>query len=96
MNSPYGIDVLAAGSVSSNHISNSSVAGIALRAAGASVKTNSITQSGIGIEFFCYAGTVSGNTINGATTGIHQVPTAFTGVNIFHNVATVRLNGGLC
>jgi hypothetical protein len=89
----YGIAVAAPGSITSNHISNVG-AGIYFAVAAASVKTNIITQAGIGIAFQCLSGTVSGNTINGASNGIYTVPAAFTGVNTFYNVATVRTGGG--
>ena len=91
-----GIDVFAPGSITSNHISGSSVAGIYFEAPGANgatVKTNTITQSPIGIEFNCFTGTVSGNIINGTAKGIDMVPAAFTEVNTFYNVPTVRTNG---
>ena len=91
----YGIYVHAPGSVTSNNVSNSSNYGIYLNVAGASIKTNTITQGPVGIEFNCFSGTVSGNTIKGAATGIDKVPAAFTGVNTFYNVATVR-KGGAC
>jgi hypothetical protein len=88
-----GIEVFAPGSITSNHISGSSVAGIELAVAGATVKTNTITQAPVGIEFNCFTGTVSGNIINGTATGIDMVPAAFTEVNTFYNVPTVRTNG---
>jgi hypothetical protein len=88
----YGVFVNAAGSVTSNNISNSGY-GIYLEVNGATIKTNIITQAPVGIEFGCYTGTASGNTINGATTGIDRVPAAFAGVNKFHNVGTVRTGG---
>lgn len=91
----YGITGSFAVSIISNHISNSGNAGIYLdaRADGATIKTNTITQAPIGIEFNCHTDTVTGNTINGAPTGLDTVPAAFTGVNTFYNVATVRTNG---
>jgi hypothetical protein len=89
----YGISLKAPASVTSNHISNSAVAGIYFFVAGASIKLNTITQAYVGIEFNCLSGTVSGNTINGASTGIDQVPAAFNGVNKFYNVPTVRTGG---
>jgi hypothetical protein len=64
---------------------------------GATIKDNIIQNNGYGtaidttgIAFNCNKGnTVSGNTINGATTGLSNVPAGFTGVNYFHNVGTV-------
>ena len=90
-----GIDVLAPTSVTSNRVSNSSVADIAFQVPGATVKTNSVTQAPVGIEFNCWTGTVSGNIINGTATGIDTVPAAFTGINTFRNVAKVR-SAGAC
>jgi parallel beta-helix repeat protein/putative cofactor-binding repeat protein len=88
-----GIDVEAKATVTSNRISNSE-GGIGLSTGGATIKDNTIQSStGVGIEFGCYTNTVSGNTINGAATGINDVPTAFNGVNTFHNVSTVRTSG---
>jgi hypothetical protein len=88
-----GVVVTTAASVISNHITGSSL-GIDLAFGGATIKTNFITKSDIGVEFNCVAGTVTGNTINGATTGFDQVPAAFNGVNKFYNVPTVRVAGG--
>ena len=88
-----GVNVFAATSVTSNRISNSTAAAIALQIANATVKTNNIMQSPIGIEFNCHMGTVSGNIINGTPTGIDTVPAAFTEINTFYNVPTVRMNG---
>jgi parallel beta-helix repeat protein len=92
-----GIYLTAPATVTSNRISNSSTYGIgfwAPGAAGATVKSNIITQAPIGIEFSCMASTVSGNTINGATTGLDSIPASFTGVNTFYNVATNTTSGG--
>lgn len=92
-NASFGIVVEATGSVTSNHISNSAY-GISLIASGATIKSNAITKaSTAGIEFNCNTDTVSGNTINGAPTGLDRVPAAFSGVNKFNNVATVRTDG---
>jgi len=97
-NAAYGVYVFTPGagsSVTSNHILNSLTDGISLVAGDATIKNNVIVQpsSGIGIEFNCNTDTVSGNTINGATTGMDFVPAAFTGVNTFYNVHTVRTGG---
>ena len=91
----YGILVFGPASLTSNHMSNSGSAGIYLGFNGASVKKNTIAQTPVGIEFGCFSATVSGNTINGATTGTDLVPKAFTGVNSFYNVTTFR-TGGPC
>jgi hypothetical protein len=97
-----GIGVGDAATVTSNHISNGYgaggvSAGITLGGSGATIKDNIIQNNGYGtaidttgIAFNCNKGnTVSGNTINGATTGLSNVPAGFTGVNYFHNVGTV-------
>src|SRR5271167_4447111 len=83
----YGVFVNAAGTVTSNNISNSGY-GIYLERNGATIKTNIITQAPVGIEIGCYTATASGNTINGATTGIDGVLAGFAGVNKFYDVAT--------
>jgi hypothetical protein len=88
-----GIKVWGAASITSNHISHSPT-GIILFDNNATIKTNAITNSNIGIEFSCFTGTITGNTINGAATGFDQVPVAFNGVNKFYNVSTVRVAGG--
>jgi len=90
-----GILVEEPGTVSSNGIWNSSNYGILLNVGpvqSATVKTNTLTSSFIGIEFQCSnaANTVIGNTLNGAVTGTDQVPATFTGANKFNNVVTVR------
>lgn len=87
--SDFGISVYAAGSVTSNQIVNTSYTGVFILSPGATVKTNAITQTPYGIDFNCKRGTVSGNTINGAGTGLAEVPAGFTGVNNFYNVATL-------
>lgn len=88
-----GILVFVPASITSNHISNMSGNGILLGTSGASVKTNSITQTSTGIGFQCFTGTVSGNIVNGATIGIDMVPAAFTGINTFYSVGTIRTRG---
>jgi hypothetical protein len=60
------------------------------------IKNNVITKSNVGIDFNCLSETVTGNTIDGAATGINTVPAAFTGVNKFYDVATIRTNGSGC
>jgi hypothetical protein len=95
-NSPYGLLVGTGATVTSNKIMNSSFDGISLTGNGVIVKNNAMTNTTVGIEFNCNTGTITGNTINEATTtGIDKVPAAFTGVNYFYNVAAVR-TGGAC
>jgi hypothetical protein len=95
----WGVYLYAAGTITSNHISNSggsSSYGVYLEngLTGATVKSNTITGSSVGIELHCNANTVSGNTINGATIGVDALPASFTGVNTFDNVATTTTTGG--
>jgi hypothetical protein len=52
---------------------------IALAASGVVVQSNTITESGVAIEFSCNSGTVSGNTIREATVGLDSVPAGFVG-----------------
>jgi len=59
---------------------------------GDTFKSNTITKTGTGVEFNCYAATVSSNIINDAGTGLDQVPSSFSGSNHFDNVATIRTN----
>jgi nitrous oxidase accessory protein NosD len=93
-----GVFVTTAASVISNHITGSAngiVFPYYASSVSATIKTNLITKSNVGIEFNCSAGsTITGNTINGAPTGFDQVPAAFNGVNKFYNVPTVRVAGG--
>jgi parallel beta-helix repeat protein len=92
----YGLYLVLPGTITSNHILNSSGSGIFFEAGsgGSTVRGNIITQAAIGIEFGCTTNTVSGNTINGATTGLDSVPASFTGVNTFYNVGTNATSGG--
>jgi parallel beta-helix repeat protein len=86
----YGIDVQAAASITSNRIFNTPT-GIFLGVAGSTIKSNTIAKATIsGVQMNCWAATITGNTINGATTGLDYVPSAFAGANKFYNVATVR------
>jgi hypothetical protein len=79
----------------SNKISNASTAGINDAGGGSTYKTNIITKAAVGIEFNCNATipTVTGNTINDATTGLDNVPSSFSGSNNFDNVGTLRTDG---
>ena len=93
-NAQRGITVSGPGNVvKSNTIFNSSIAGIQLYGNGATVENNNITEGPVGIEFGCFTGTVSGNTINDASTAIDAVPTSFNLVNTFQNVDTTRRGG---
>ena len=91
-----GIDITGtAVNVTSNRIANSAHAGISVEIGNVNVKANTIFQSPIGIEFNCTTDTsgVTGNTINGAGTGIDKVPSSYAGSNSFYNVLTVRRSG---
>ena len=90
----FGVLVGAAGSVTSNNLSNNSAYGIYIQVNDATVEKNIIFQTWTGIELLCKTGTVSGNTINGATkVGLDSVPAGFTGVNNLYNVATTTTDG---
>ena len=76
--------------VSSNRIFNEFQAGISIESPNDNVQNNRIAQVPIGIEFNCSAqasGAVTGNTINGASTGLDMVPLGFAGINQFFGVA---------
>jgi hypothetical protein len=89
-----GIVVYASGAtVTSNKIVNTAENAILLGASDATIKDNIIARADVGIEFACNTGTVSGNTINGASVGFDMVPAAFTGVNHFNDVGTVNAGG---
>jgi|SRR5208337_1877318 len=93
-NTQFGVTVSGPTNVvKSNIIFNSSITGIQLYGNGATVENNSITEGPVGIEFSCFTGTVSGNTINDASTAIDSVPTSFNLVNTFQNVDTTRRGG---
>jgi parallel beta-helix repeat protein len=83
-----GIYIAGSESVTSNHISNCAQDCIYLAVGNVNVKSNTIDQANIGIEFNCNTGTVADNTINGTTIGFDMVPAGFTGVNHFYNVTT--------
>ncbi|HVR23221.1 MAG TPA: NosD domain-containing protein [Candidatus Polarisedimenticolia bacterium] len=88
-----GIEIYSpAVTVSSNRIFNNFQAGISLQSTNDTVQNNTIMQVPIGIEFNCNAqtsGNVTGNIINGVSTGLGMVPSGFAGVNKFFGVANV-------
>ena len=97
----WGVYLYAAGTITSNHILNSVGYGVFFGSSvtGATVKSNTITNNTItgdpiGIELYCNANTVSGNTINSVTTGLGAVPASFTGVKKFYNVGSNTTGGG--
>jgi len=92
-NQYYGIVGFGGVTATSNKISNASVAGIYDFGGGNTYKVNAITKVNIGIEFNCNTSTVTGNTINDATTGLDKVPASFSGANSFDNVVTLRTDG---
>jgi hypothetical protein len=92
-NQSYGILASAGVTATSNKISNASSAGIYDLGGGNTYKVNAITKVNIGIEFNCQSPTVTGNTINDATTGLASVPASFSGANSFDNVVTLRIDG---
>ena len=91
-----GIVAAAAGDIiKANTVVNSALAGIYLNASGATVQSNKLAENATGIEFACFTGTVSGNTISDTATGMNDVPLTFSMVNTFENVDTIR-SGGSC
>jgi hypothetical protein len=91
-NSRYGIVASGGITATSNKISNA-FTGIYDLGGGNTYKSNTITKTGIGVEFSCNTPTVLSNTINDATTGLDGVPSSFSGANSFNNVATLRTDG---
>jgi hypothetical protein len=92
-NQYYGIVGSGGVTATSNKISNASIAGIYDSGGGNTYKVNTITKTGVGIEFNCQSPTVTSNTINDATTGLNDVPSSFSGANSFDNVVTLRSDG---
>jgi hypothetical protein len=92
-NQTYGILGFGGVTATSNKISNASIAGIFDQGGGNTYKVNAITKVNVGIEFNCQSPTVTGNTINDATTGLDSVPSGFSGANSFNNVVTLRTDG---
>jgi len=84
----YGIAVGTPGTVRSNQITNIGQDAIYVYADGATVRSNIIFQSNVGIEFNCHTGTVTGNTINGTAAGFDEFPGTSTDGNLFQNVTT--------
>jgi Right handed beta helix region len=82
--------------VKNNSVSNnftSGDAGISLYTGytgGARIEDNTIANSYVAIEFDCNTGTVSGNKIYLAATGIDQVPSTLAVTNTYHGVFTSR------
>lgn len=73
----------------SNQISNSGTDGIFLNGGSNTIKSNTLFSNPTGIEFRCFTeSTVSGNIINGATTGYDSFP-AGTVSGTFYNVVTI-------
>jgi hypothetical protein len=68
--------------------------GIQMQTPGANLTSNKITTFGVGIDFGCYANTVTGNTITGANPALNNVPATFSGKNTFVN--TFRDIGNKC
>ncbi len=92
-NTVTGILVGAANVVKSNLFDNS-FDGIFLLANGATIESNKITNSSnAAIDFYCYTGTFTSNTINDASVGLNRVPASFSGSNTFDNVPTIKTGG---
>jgi hypothetical protein len=89
----FGIVDVAAASLTSNTVRNTTEA-IFLEAAGATVESNTITEAlFIAIDFDCNTGTVKSNTINDANTGLVSVPSAVVSTNTYFNVVETRSGG---
>ncbi len=83
-----GIVVDQVGTVTSNHIVNSTY-GIWFAVPGATVENNVIIQAQTGALFQCNTETMSGNIFNGAVTGFQQYTGTSTGTNKLYNVTTL-------
>jgi hypothetical protein len=66
--------------------------GIATGVDGATIKSNKISGADFGIELYCHAATVSGNTISSGVYGLIDVPVGFTGANTFYNTGIKTLS----
>ena len=86
-----GIVANGPAAVTSNNILDSPI-GVWVGNPSNSVKSNTITNSNVGIEFFCVANpNVSSNVINDAGVGVHDVPAGLaTPKNSYSNVLTIR------
>jgi hypothetical protein len=88
-NALFGVLNLTGGTIHSNDISNTTI-GVFLNSDGSTVQSNRITLAATAaIEFNCFSGVVSHNTINDAAVGLDQVPTGFHGSNTFSNTGTI-------
>lgn len=89
-----GIDLSGSGeAVKGNTVANnngSASAGISISDSTATVEENKITNSYVGIEFYCETSTVSANTITDAAIAIDQVPSGLTVKNTYYDVDTIR------
>ncbi len=89
-----GVEVASDGlSVTNNNILNSASTGIFVLAP-AVIRGNSITNSPIGIEFFCRGDeNVQSNTITDVGTALADVPSGNTTTNSYFNVGVIRTGG---
>jgi|ERR1700683_437639 hypothetical protein len=94
INCGVAIDAAADGvAFTSNKVFNSE-AGIYVFTLVAAMRSNSITNSSIGIEFDCWPDpNVTDNTITDAGTGIDQVPMGLAAPNTYIDVTTIKTNG---
>ncbi len=92
-NTSIGVLLLAGGTVQSNDILNANY-GVFLISDGATIQSNRITlATTAAVEFNCFSGVVSHNTVNDAAVGLDQVPTGFHGSNNFANTGTISTDG---
>jgi hypothetical protein len=82
--------------IKSNTVATAADGGIALvptssGPTGATIQSNKIVASPVGIEFSCSTATASGNTISNVSTGLNDVPLDFNpGSNIYTNVDSIE------
>jgi hypothetical protein len=101
LNASHGIfdETTTSHSIKSNLILNSTNDGIflsvAVAAKNATIESNTITKSPVGIEFDCSPGpdTVKSNNISDVTVGLDFVQLSITSVNTYNNVDTIRTGG---
>lgn len=92
-NTPYGVLLLAGGTVQSNEMSNVFY-GVFLDSDGATIQYNRITlATTAALELNCFSGTVSHNTVSDAVVGIDEAPLGFNQSNNFNNTGVVSANG---
>jgi hypothetical protein len=88
------LDFDAGATYTSNTVGNPAAFGVLLEGTGATVQSNIITGTEVGVEFECNTNTVKNNTINDATfAALDSVPPGFSMANTFFNAAAIRTDG---